>query len=169
MSASFLKRMVTYFPDGAQRLWLFYCGLSSGNKSGIWLANGVLFGSIYGTFDRIKREEDTKSDFLEVTEYKLDGKERVREFEKYWNDSAKRSQAQRGYGWTRMYKSVAWDESPFNYLSCRLWEDKPVDDMIFQSKLKKSDILVNADKETGLPPRTQFITVVDDSVVRTIV
>lgn len=169
MSSSYLKRLVSYFPGGVQRLWLFYCGLSSGNKSGIWLGNGVLFGSIYGTLDRIKREEESKSDFLEVVEYKLGDKSRIKEFEKYWNDSAKRSQIQRGYGWTRMYKSVAWDESPFNYLSCRMWEDKPVDDTIFQSNLRKSNILSNGDPETGLPPRTQFVTVVDDSVVRTIV
>lgn len=169
MASTYLRRLVTYFPNGVQRLWLFYCGLSSGNKSGIWLANGILFGSIYGTFDRIKREEEKKSDFLEVVEYKLDGRSRVKEFEKYWNDSAKRSQTQRGYGWTRMYKSVAWDASPFNYLSCRLWEETPVEDTIFQNSLRKSGVLVNGTEETGLPERRQFLTVVDDSVVRTIV
>ncbi len=141
---------------------MFYCGLSSGNKSAIWLGNGVLFGSIFGTMERLKKEAETKPDFLEVIEYKVE-KSRVKEFEKYWNDSAKRSQTQRGYGWTRMYKSIAWEESPFNYLSMRLWEEKPVEDTIFKNKLKESHIVDGQDNE-----RKQYITVVDDSVVRTI-
>ena len=168
MSTPYLKRILNYFPNSLQKLWLFYCGLSSGNKSAIWLGNGVLFGSIYGTVHRLQREDEAKSDYLEVTEYSLKDKGRLKEFEKYWNDSAKRSQTQRGYGWTRMYKSVAWEESPFNYLSCRLWEDKPVEDTIFQNSLRKAGILSNADGETGLPVRRQFVSVVDDSVVRTI-
>jgi heme-degrading monooxygenase HmoA len=141
---------------------MFYCGLSSGNKSAIWLGNGVLFGSILGTLERLKKEAETKPDFLEVIEYKVE-KSRMKEFEKYWNDSAKRSQTQRGYGWTRMYKSIAWEESPFNYLSMRLWEEKPVEDTIFNSKLSDSHI-VDGQNNT----RRQYVTVVDDSVVRTI-
>jgi hypothetical protein len=161
MSSS-LRRVLLYLPSSVQRLWMFYCGLSSGNKSAVWLANGILFGSIYGTFERLKREEETKPDFLEVIEYRLD-RSRVKEFEKYWNDSAKRTQTQRGYGWTRMYKAIAWDESPFSYLSMRLWEEKPVEDSIFQRKVEESKILQNE----GLQ-RRQYVTVVDDSVVRTI-
>jgi len=161
MSAS-LRRAILYLPNSVQRLWMFYCGLSSGNKSAIWLANGILFGSVYGTFERLKREEDTKPDFLEVIEYRMD-RSRVKEFEKYWNDSAKRTQTQRGYGWTRMYKAIAWEDSPFSYLSMRLWEDKPVEDHLFKKKIQESKIL-----EDGGLQRTQYVTVVDDSVVRTI-
>lgn len=161
MSSS-LKRAFMYFPESVQRLWMFYCGLSSGNKSAVWLANGILFGSIYGTFERLKREEETKPDFLEVIEYRMD-RSRMKEFERYWNDSAKRTQTQRGYGWTRMYKAIAWDDSPFSYLSMRLWEEKPVEDTIFFKKLEESEILHDAKLE-----RKQYVTVVDDSVVRTI-
>ena len=161
MSSS-LKRAFMYFPESVQRLWMFYCGLSSGNKSAVWLANGILFGSIYGTFERLKREEETKPDFLEVIEYRMD-RSRMKEFERYWNDSAKRTQTQRGYGWTRMYKAIAWDDSPFSYLSMRLWEEKPVEDTIFHKKLEESKILHDANLE-----RKQYVTVVDDSVVRTI-
>ncbi len=157
-----MRRVLLYLPSSVQRLWMFYCGLSSGNKSAVWLANGILFGSIYGTFERLKREEETKPDFLEVIEYRLD-RSRVKEFEKYWNDSAKRTQTQRGYGWTRMYKAIAWDESPFSYLSTRLWEEKPVEDSIFQKKVEESKIL----QGEGLQ-RRQYVTLVDDSVVRTI-
>ena len=138
---------------------MFYCGLSSGNKSAVWLANGILFGSIYGTLDRLASEDEKKVDYLEVTEFKVP-KSRVKEFEKLWNDSAKRTQIQRGYGWTRTYKAIAWDESPFQYVSMRLWEDKPVEDSIFMKKLREADL------DTG--KRTEFVTVIDDSVVRTI-
>jgi hypothetical protein len=161
MSSS-VRRVLLYLPNSVQRLWMFYCGLSSGNKSAIWLANGILFGSIYGTFERLKREEETKPDFLEVIEYGVDSS-RIKEFEKYWNDSAKRTQTQRGYGWTRMYKAIAWDDSPFSYLSLRLWEEKPVEDTIFKKNIENSRIL----HDQGLQ-RKQFVTVVDDSVVRTI-
>jgi hypothetical protein len=154
---------VKYLPESMQRLWMFYCDLSSGNKSAIWLANGIIFGSLLGTSARIQKEADTKSDFLEVTEYQLGSKSRVKEFEKYWNDSAKRAQAQRGYEWTRMYKSVAWDDSPFHYLSIRMWEDKPVTDDIYSKRLEESKILAG-----GIPQRKEYVTVVDDSVVRTI-
>jgi hypothetical protein len=154
-----LRRIVNYLPDSAQKLWMFYCGLSSGNKSAVWLANGILFGSIYGTLDRIAREEEKKPDYLEVTEFKIP-KARVKEFERLWNDSAKRTQIQRGYGWTRTYKAIAWEESPFQYLSMRLWEEKPVDDTIFIKKLREADL------DTGR--RTEFVTVIDDSVIRTI-
>ena len=154
-----LRRVVTYLPDSVQKLWMFYCSLSSGNKSAIWLANGVLFGSIYGTMERFQRESEQKADFLEVIEYEVP-KERTKEFEKIWNDSAKRSQTQRGYGWTRMYKAIAWADSPFQYLSMRQWEDKPVEDTIFSAKMRDAGFSVK--------PRAQFVTVVDDSVVRTI-
>jgi hypothetical protein len=142
-----------------QELWMFYCGLSSGNKSAVWLANGILFGSIYGTMDRLRSEEEKKVDFLEVTEFKVP-KSRMKEFEKFWNDSAKRTQVQRGYGWTRTYKAIAWEDSPFQYLTMRLWEGQPVEDHIFAKKLAESGF------EAG--KKTEFITVVDDSVVRTI-
>lgn len=153
---------VKYLPDSVQRLWMFYCDLSSGNKSAIWLANGIIFGSILGTSERIRKEADARTDFLEVTEYTLGSKSRTKEFEKYWNDSAKRAQAQRGYEWTRMYKSVAWEDSPFNYLSVRMWEEGPVADEIFSKRISDSGILASA------PSRKEYVTVVDDSVVRTI-
>ena len=156
---STLKRLVTYFPDSVQKLWMFYCSLSSGNKSAIWLANGILFGSIYGTMDRLQKEAETKPDYLEVIEYEVP-RGQMKEFEKMWNDSAKRSQTQRGYGWTRMYKAVAWEESPFQYLSTRLWEEKPVEDPIFQRRLAEAKI--------ENVKRQEYVTVVDDSVVRTI-
>ncbi len=159
-----LRKTVAYLPKGVQRLWMFYCSLSSGNKSGIWLANGILFGSIYGTNERLIRETEKKTDLLEIIEYRLTrGKERVKEFEKIWNDSARRSQNQKGYGWTRMYKAIAWNESPFHYLSCRLWEDAIVEDPLFEKQLVESRIL-----DTDEPIRRQYVTVVDDSVVRTI-
>lgn len=155
---------VKYLPESLQRLWMFYCELSSGNKSAIWLSNGIIFGSVLGTSERIRKEADAHTDFLEVTEYSLGSKSRSREFEKYWNDSAKRAQAQRGYEWTRMYKAVAWDDSPFHYLSVRMWEDTPVSDEIFSKRLGDSKIL----SAELLPVRREFVTVVDDSVVRTI-
>ena len=156
---SYLKRIVTYLPTSAQQLWMFYCALSSGNKSAVWLANGILFGSIYGTLDRLRKEEEHKEDYFEITEYNV-AKSRMKEFEKLWNDAAKRSQSQRGYGWTRTYKAIAWEDSPFQYLTMRQWEDKPVDDTIFQSKLREAGLDVGKKRE--------FLTVVDDSVVRTI-
>lgn len=156
---SSVKRIIGYLPASAQKLWMFYCGLSSGNKSAVWLANGILFGSIYGTMERLKNEEDKKVDYLEITEYHVP-KERVKEFEKLWNDSAKRTQVQRGYGWTRTYKAIAWEESPFQYMTTRLWEGSPVEDHIFAKKLHEAGL----DKGK----KTEFITVVDDSVIRTI-
>ena len=154
-----LKRILTYLPNSAQQLWMFYCSLSSGNKSAVWLANGILLGSVYGTLDRLHKEELKKEDYLEITQYTVE-RPRMKEFEKLWNDSAKRSQSQRGYGWTRTYKAIAWEDSPFQYLTTRLWEEKPVEDSIFQSKLR----------EAGLsePSKRQFVSVCDDSLVRTI-
>jgi len=154
-----IKRVIQYLPDSVQKLWMFYCSLSSGNKSGIWLANGILFGSIYGTMDRLQKEAVTKPEYLEVIEYGVP-RGQMKEFEKMWNDSAKRSQTQRGYGWTRMYKAVAWDPSPFQYLSTRLWEEKPVSDPIFERRLAEAKI--------DRIKRQEYVTVVDDSVVRTI-
>jgi hypothetical protein len=154
-----LRKIVGYLPASAQKLWMFYCGLSSGNKSAVWLANGILFGSIYGTLERLRTEEEKKVDYLELTEFQVP-KARMKEFEKLWNDSAKRTQVQRGYGWTRTYKAIAWEESPFQYLSMRLWETKPVEDHIFMKKLEEANL------DRG--KRSEFITVVDDSVVRTI-
>ena len=152
---------MSHFPESVQKLWMFYCGLSSGNKSAIWLANGCLFGSIYGPMDRLKAQAEAKTDYLEITEFSLDGRNKMKEFERSWNDSAKRNQVSRGYGWTRMYKAIAWDESPFHYLSMRMWEDKPVEDQIF---LKE----VEANKSVKSVKRKQYVTVIDDSVIRTI-
>lgn len=98
-------------------------------------------------------------EYLEVIQYEVD-RSQLKTFEKLWNDSAKRSQTQRGYGWTRMYKAVAWEDSPFQYLSTRLWENKPVDDSIFQTKLEEAGV--------KLPTKREYVTVIDDSVVRTI-
>ena len=156
---SYVKRILAYLPNSAQQLWMFYCSLSSGNKSAVWLANGLIFGSIWGTQDRLKKEEEQKADYLEIAEYKVQ-KSRIKDFEKMWNDSAKRSQSQRGYGWTRTYKAIAWEDSPFQYLSTRQWDAEPVEDVIFNTKFAEAGL--------GEVQKRQFITVVDDSVVRTI-
>ena len=40
---------------------------------------------------------------------------------RYWNDSARLNQRQHGYEYTKLYKAISMEKSPFQYFSVRMW------------------------------------------------
>merc|ERR1712070_991237 len=64
-----------------------------------------------------------ESDFLVATTYVVPP-EKKKAFESAWSDSARLAQRQPGYEWTKTYKAVDWEDSPFHYISFRMWNEE---------------------------------------------
>ncbi|KAF4730022.1 hypothetical protein FOZ62_003319, partial [Perkinsus olseni] len=112
-------------PSAAQlaRAWRWYVELTVSEKNLLWGIQGVVMGSVIGAYKYVDKQANRTSDHLEITYYKVD-RSKVKEFEAAWNEAARLAQRQRGYEWTRMYKAIAWEQSPFQYLCMRMWSQK---------------------------------------------
>jgi len=131
------------------------------------MAIGNVAGTLYGTNVRRQKVAQYESDFLVATTYKVpDDKKKI--FENSWNDSARLAQRQPGYEWTKTYKSLDWDESPFNYISFRMWNAEAS-----YKRLTSYDetwkVITGRMKELGVTwQSTAYKCTVDDSVRRII-
>ena len=114
-----------------------------------------------------ERMTNRTSDYMEVTLYNVD-KDNVKPFESAWNELSRLSQMQMGYEWTKMYKAIAWEQSPYQYISVKMWGRKKYASD-FQKAEDHAKAVEQINKHTSIKPVTdKYITVVDDSVVRLI-
>merc|ERR1711972_967118 len=81
---------------------------------------GNILGAIYGTHVRREKVKNPESDFLLATTYNV-AEDTKKKFEAAWSDAARLAQRQPGYEWTRTYKAIDWEDSPFHYISFRMW------------------------------------------------
>lgn len=104
---------------------------------------------------------------MEVTLYNVE-KDKIKPFESAWNELSRLSQMQLGYEWTKMYKAIAWEQSPYQYITVKMWGRKKYSSD-FQNTDDHAKAIDQINKHTSSEPQTtKFVTVVDDSVVRLI-
>eukprot|EP00930_Biecheleria_cincta_P071376 TRINITY_DN58888_c0_g1_i1.p1 TRINITY_DN58888_c0_g1~~TRINITY_DN58888_c0_g1_i1.p1 ORF type:complete len:162 (-),score=26.21 TRINITY_DN58888_c0_g1_i1:141-626(-) len=87
----------------------------------LYMAAGMYGGTIYGTYQRRARLMIPESDYLLASFYRVDEQQK-KAFEANWSDQARLAQRQPGYEWTRTYKALDWQESPFQYITFRMWD-----------------------------------------------
>mmetsp|Transcript_41565 Transcript_41565/g.75334 ORF Transcript_41565/g.75334 Transcript_41565/m.75334 type:complete len:160 (-) Transcript_41565:79-558(-) len=112
---SILRRLVSI------REW--YSELTIGEKGFMCFAVGNVSGTFYGTYKRRGNMRPEQADWLVVTTYHVDEKKR-KNFEANWSDMARLAQRQPGYEWTRTYKALDWQDSPFQYITFRMWDQE---------------------------------------------
>merc|ERR1711924_473757 len=66
------------------------------------------------------KTRNPESAFLATTTYHV-AEEKKNAFQQAWSDAARLAQRQPGYEWTRTYKAIDWEDSPFQYISFRMW------------------------------------------------
>mmetsp|Transcript_21556 Transcript_21556/g.57322 ORF Transcript_21556/g.57322 Transcript_21556/m.57322 type:complete len:160 (-) Transcript_21556:197-676(-) len=147
------------------RAW--YSDLSAGEKGLLAMAYGNVIGTLYGTYVRRGHISAADSECLVVTTYTVED-EKKKEFEGHWNDTARLAQRQPGYEWTRTLKALNWENSPFHYLTFRMWGEVAC----FQRYVKYDDTLKELMRRVGLScvaeTSSVYKVVVDDSVRRII-
>jgi len=149
-------------PNFLRSGWNNYCSLGPKDHFILWLSVGIFSGSTVGYQAYHERQANRSSDHMEVTMYRVD-KEKVKAFESAWNDESRLSQMQLGYEWTKMYKAISWENSPFQYISVRMWGRKK-----YANDFEKNNKSVVEATTLQPPIKQQFVSVVDDSVVRLI-
>ena len=137
--------------------WKSYLSLNQREKMIFWAAWGNIVGSTYGYQANQARKLTRTSDHLEISFYKVN-KEEIKSFETSWNSLSRLSQTFLGYEWCKMYKAIAWDYTPFSYVSMRMWGRRKYCDDFRDAQQMKLPVQF----------RDRFVTVVDDSVVRLI-
>merc|ERR1719410_992343 len=127
---------------------------------------GNLIGVSYGTYVRRLQFKAPESDFLIVTTYTMPHDKR-KGFENSWSDAARLAQRQPGYEWTRTYKALDWEDSPFHYVSFRMWNEEAS-----FKRMTKYDAtwkeLMNRMDQVCQSQNTPYRVIVDDSQRRII-
>ncbi|CAE8625341.1 unnamed protein product, partial [Polarella glacialis] len=100
----------------------WYEELDISEKLLLYMAAGMYWGTCYGTYIRRGKLEMPTSDFLMASAYMVPPTKK-KEFEASWSDQARLAQRQPGYEWTRTYKALDWEDSPFHYVSFRMWNE----------------------------------------------
>mmetsp|Transcript_28681 Transcript_28681/g.75961 ORF Transcript_28681/g.75961 Transcript_28681/m.75961 type:complete len:158 (+) Transcript_28681:112-585(+) len=148
------------------RAW--YSDLSLGEKGILWMSGGIVCGTFWGTYDRRLKFRAPESDFLVMTSYAT-APDKKKAFEVAWSDAARLAQRKPGYEWTKTYKALDWEGSPFNYVSFRMWSEeasyKRLDhfDSVWKELMKRLNETVE-----GAPKNSVYRIVIDDSVRRII-
>eukprot|EP00386_Alphamonas_edax_P002209 GDKI01006631.1.p1 GENE.GDKI01006631.1~~GDKI01006631.1.p1 ORF type:complete len:170 (-),score=23.63 GDKI01006631.1:444-953(-) len=127
---------------------------------------GAIFGHLLGKRHRQYRIDNVYADCLTVTSYELP-QTQAEKFEETWNQYSKFAQKFTGYEWTKMFKAIKWDKSPFSYLELRLWRN----DNIYKEFAKQEAIAEQKKKleEGGVKVKTHmYEIIVDDSIRRMI-
>merc|ERR1719348_1115730 len=101
----------------------WYTDLSVGEKGLLAMSVGMIGGTMYGTYVRRYQFRQAESDFLMATTYEVPLEQR-KAFETAWSDAARLAQRQPGYEWTKTYKAVDLEDSPFHYISFRMWNEE---------------------------------------------
>ena len=152
-------------PPVLRRAWASYCSFNQRELMVFWASLGNICGSTYGYLACKERESNKTSDYMEVSLYKVPSKD-VKAFETCWNEDSRSAQTQLGYEWTKMFKAVAWEQSPYQYVAVRMWGRRAYRDAWESSKVR--EWLTNQREINQRAEPKKFVTVVDDSVVRLI-
>jgi len=104
------------------RAW--YGDLNVGEKGLLAMAVGMYAGTAYGTYVRRYKYHLPESDYLVATTYTVLDESKKKAFETAWSDAARLAQRQPGYEWTKTYKALDWEDSPFHYVSFRMWNEE---------------------------------------------
>mmetsp|Transcript_107691 Transcript_107691/g.213995 ORF Transcript_107691/g.213995 Transcript_107691/m.213995 type:complete len:160 (-) Transcript_107691:97-576(-) len=150
---------------GYVRQW--YTDLSLGEKGLVAMSIGNLIGVGYGTYVRRLQFKAPESDFLIVSTYNMP-QEKRKGFENGWSDAARLAQRQPGYEWTRTYKALDWEDSPFHYLSLRMWNEEWSYRRFTQHDSTWKELQRRLDEVCDGVDNTVYRIVVDDSVKRII-
>jgi hypothetical protein len=156
-----------FVPSFLRNQWSAYCSLPSKDHFFLWLSYGIFLGSTLGYIAHHDRVAHRTSDHMEVSLFRVD-KDNIKPFEVAWNDLSRLSQMQLGYEWTKMFKAIAWEQSPYQYISVRMWGRSK-----YASDFEKSRDYptTNSQIESAASSpifKGKFVSVVDDSVVRLI-
>ena len=132
-----------------------------------WASLGNIVGATYGYVSLKDRESHKTSDHMQVNLYRVPQKN-IKAFESAWNEESRSAQQQIGYEWTKMFKAISWDYSPYQYICVRMWGRKEyvqdwLRDVVTGSVWKHSEAPANTGKNGA-----RFVSVVDDGVVRLI-
>eukprot|EP00927_Polykrikos_kofoidii_P078391 TRINITY_DN75219_c0_g1_i1.p1 TRINITY_DN75219_c0_g1~~TRINITY_DN75219_c0_g1_i1.p1 ORF type:complete len:160 (-),score=38.35 TRINITY_DN75219_c0_g1_i1:204-683(-) len=150
---------------GAVREW--YGDLSVGEKGLVAMAIGNVIGTMYGTHVRRSKRRFSDAEFMVATTYVVPA-EKKKAFEAAWSDAARLAQRQPGYEWTRTYKSLDWEESPFNYISFRLWNEEASFTRLTKLDPTWKELMVRLEENVTKQESAVYKTLVDDSVRRII-
>merc|ERR1712232_1542910 len=145
----------------------WYSDLSLGEKGLISLAIGNVIGAVYGTHVRRSKMKTSESDCLIATTYKVP-EENVKAFEIAWSDSARLAQRNPGYEWTRTYKALDWEDSPFHYISLRMWNEVGNWRWLTTHNPTWKELMKRMDATGAVHQSSSYEVIVDDSVRRII-
>eukprot|EP00931_Biecheleriopsis_adriatica_P105038 TRINITY_DN79639_c0_g1_i1.p1 TRINITY_DN79639_c0_g1~~TRINITY_DN79639_c0_g1_i1.p1 ORF type:complete len:162 (-),score=20.75 TRINITY_DN79639_c0_g1_i1:61-546(-) len=88
----------------------------------LYMTAGMYWGTCYGTYCRRSRMLIPESDYLRASIYHVP-EEKKKAFEANWSDQARLAQRQPGYEWTKTFKALDWQDSPFHYITFRMWSE----------------------------------------------
>eukprot|EP00933_Yihiella_yeosuensis_P011059 TRINITY_DN118047_c0_g1_i1.p1 TRINITY_DN118047_c0_g1~~TRINITY_DN118047_c0_g1_i1.p1 ORF type:complete len:162 (-),score=23.12 TRINITY_DN118047_c0_g1_i1:164-649(-) len=149
----------------AVREW--YEELDIAEKLLLYTSAGMYWGTWYGTRCRRGKIEAPESDYLLATQYDVPASKK-KSFEASWSDMARLAQRQPGYEWTKTFKALDWEDSPFHYVSFRMWTSsgdyRRFTNMDRTWKELSKRLTENCDKQQD----TVYRIIVDDSVKRII-
>merc|ERR1711957_588235 len=87
-------------------------------------------------------------------------------FEAAWSDAARLAQRQPGYEWTKTYKALDWEDSPFNYISFRMWNEEGSYRRLVNYDSTWKELMTRLNSCVTDSTTTEYRTLVDDSVRR---
>ncbi|SOV10405.1 conserved Plasmodium protein, unknown function [Plasmodium gaboni] len=146
----------------------WYNNSSIGHRNFVWVFIGIGCGYIYGTIEYKKKIKDKGiyGDLIYVDEYIVDDKNK-KQFEQNYNNLNIHSFKYKGYEYTKVFKAIKNDNSPFSYLQLRLWKNKNSYDQYINNK-NIQNLLTNLKDSCIFYSTQKYKTIVDDSIVRLI-
>uniref|UniRef100_A0A7S1PQF1 ABM domain-containing protein n=1 Tax=Alexandrium catenella TaxID=2925 RepID=A0A7S1PQF1_ALECA len=145
----------------------WYGDLSVGEKGMVTMSLGMVIGTFYGTWERRIRLKVPESDYLLATTYSVP-EAKKKAFENAWSDSARLAQRQPGYEWTRTYKALDWEDSPFHYISFRMWNEESAFKRMVTYDSTWKELLKRLGETFSKTEACAYRIIVDDSVRRII-
>uniref|UniRef100_A0A7S4V382 ABM domain-containing protein n=1 Tax=Alexandrium monilatum TaxID=311494 RepID=A0A7S4V382_9DINO len=145
----------------------WYADLSVGEKGVVMMSLGMMGGTAYGTYERRIKFKVPESDYLVATGYRVP-EAKKKEFEAAWSDSARLAQRQPGYEWTRTYKALDWEDSPFHYISFRMWNEEHSFKRFSTYDATLKELLRRLGETYTTADSSVYRIIVDDSVRRII-
>ncbi len=155
-----------FVPAVIRRAWTSYHTLNNREYMIFWASVGNIVGATYGYMSLKEREANKTSDHMQVMAYAVP-KEKIKSFEAAWNEESRSAQQKVGYEWTKMFKAISWEYSPYQYISIRMWGKKDYMEDWLHAWLGK--VWQDAEPTRLGRQGTRFVSVVDDSVVRLII
>lgn len=145
----------------------WYADLSVGEKGMIGMSVGCIIGTLYGTYVRRGIHRAPESDYLVATTYVVP-ESKKKAFEIAWSDAARLAQRQPGYEWTKTYKALDWEDSPFHYISFRMWSEENSYKRLITYNDTWKELMKRLDETCESKQSTTYRITVDDSVRRII-